>query len=76
MPERCEVTELLRGECAHCRPPEPKPAPVPASPTIEARYEGRCAGCGDEFPAGTPITADPEGHGWLADCCTEGAESA
>jgi hypothetical protein len=77
MPDRCVVTELLPDECAHCRRiPDPgrEPAPARAVVTITAGYPGRCADCGEPFRAGATITADPEGHGWVADCCTGGAD--
>lgn len=72
---RCEVTELLADQCAHCRRiPDPGTEPEPRrdAVTITAGYPGKCAVCGDAFPPGTTITADPDGRGWVADCCTEG----
>ena len=74
MPDRCDNTDLLVAECAHCRDlPEPgrEPGGRPVV-TITAGYPGRCAGCGEPFPAGSTITADPDGHGWTAECCEEG----
>lgn len=72
---RCEVTDLLTGECAHCRRiPDPgqEPEARRARVTITAGYPGKCADCGDGFEAGATITVDPDGHGWVADCCTVG----
>jgi hypothetical protein len=71
MPDRCEVTELLPPECAHCRRiPDAPPAGRRGTTTIAAGFPGKCADCGDWFPEGAMITATPDG--WVADCCTEG----
>lgn len=74
---RCEVTELERNACAHCRR-IPDPGTEPEAPravvTLASNFPGKCAGCGETFPAGTTITADPDGRGWIADCCTEGRD--
>ena len=75
MADRCTVTDLLSDECAHCRRiPDPgtEPSPRARAVTITAGYPGRCAACGEAFAAGATITVDPDGHGWVADCCDEG----
>lgn len=70
MAERCELTELLTDQCAHCRgiPGEPAPNPYGKRPQVAARYPGWCSGCGEPFGQGDQIRADGIG-GWLAECC-------
>jgi hypothetical protein len=71
MPDRCEVTELLTAECAHCRRiPDVRPPERRGRVMISAGYAGKCADCGDWYPTGAMIIATPDG--WVADCCTEG----
>lgn len=74
MTARCDLTELLTTDCAHCRN-SPDPFAKPAAPrgngtpgpVIAARYAGKCA-CGERFDEGDPIRADGDGD-WLAACC-------
>ncbi|MDX3111547.1 hypothetical protein [Nonomuraea angiospora] len=62
------MTELIKGQCAHCMNiPEP-PKRRPMTPGLTARFPGHCAGCGWEFDAGEQIRSDGAG-GWLAECC-------
>lgn len=46
MSDRCEVTELLKDQCAHCRP---------KAKSFTARYDGECITCGRDILAGQPI---------------------
>lgn len=77
---RCEITELLVAQCAHCVAPNvptpPDPFDEPAEPARSddwfpwfwARFPGGCAGCGLHFEAGDRIRANGDG-GYLAECC-------
>lgn len=76
--ERCERTELLQRDCAHCRG---LPDLVPAAkatrrgdgawgPFFRAQFPGRCSYCDTPFAVGDRIRADGEG-GFLAECCGE-----
>ena len=76
--ERCERTDLIVSQCAHCRP---KPslddeiaqhrARLLASRRgwFRAQYFGRCAGCGDPYVPDTAIRRTPDGY--IAECCAE-----
>lgn len=76
MGERCDVTELLADQCAHCKGvslPEldPQRRDMARPPVvITAGYPGRCAACGELFPPGVTIAGTPDG--WVANCCHEG----
>jgi hypothetical protein len=61
--ERCDLTDLLKTDCAHCRP---KPAkPLASGPTIAAQFDGECAcGCEKEIVEGEQITHSNEAGGW------------
>jgi len=72
----CELTELFKSGCAHCRNiPDLDAEPATTrrgdgegpGPIIAARWPGRCV-CDQPFAAGDLIRADGEG-GWLAGCC-------
>jgi len=59
MAERCERTELLVDQCAHCRGvTEPAPARTVLGPWFPAGYPGWCSGCGQVFGQGDMIRAD------------------
>jgi hypothetical protein len=69
--ERCENTDLLVRECAHCKPR----ASLPPRDTslfgrwFEAGHDSDCDGeCGGEIEAGDMIRSDGEG-GWLCTSC-------
>lgn len=80
--ERCDKTDLLKAQCAHCRPS--------VAPTIEssrltdfgqllaesqmgkwffASYDGVCSICGDDFEKDDYIRADGSG-GWQGRYCS------
>lgn len=69
---RCELTELLADQCAHCRP-------KPAKPTFElgyrftAAWDGECSVCDETFTAGERIGRILGGRGDYAcsDCCED-----
>lgn len=69
-PARCELTELLVDQCAHCRPaPVPEPSEATSyGPWILAVYGGECADCDDQIWPGDAIRSDGEG-GWLCETC-------
>lgn len=54
--DRCERTDLLVGECDHCR----KAAKATEEIVWSALYEGTCATCGVGFDKGRSVkwTAD------------------
>jgi hypothetical protein len=74
--ERCELTELLVDECAHCkRTPSIEEQVRAEHAEMAARsgwhtaiYPGACSSCREPFGVGTPITRDTDG-GWMAACC-------
>lgn len=71
MTARCERTDLLATDCAHCRNlPDPPKAAGERGPWFEARYAGRCNRCGCHFLAGFQVRADGHG-GYLGPCCGE-----
>jgi predicted RNA-binding Zn-ribbon protein involved in translation (DUF1610 family) len=55
---RCERTELLVEQCAHCRPPVDDQVPDEDIEVVWrgiARYDGQCPGCGGRIREGDPI---------------------
>lgn len=53
--ERCELTELLTAECAHCRPRREK--------VWAAKFAGTCATCGKLIEEGDLVQWTPDGTG-------------
>jgi hypothetical protein len=81
MAERCERTDLLVTDCAHCRDLPDLDAEeivvVRRGTWFTALYGGRCANCKTTFEAGDQIRADGYGNGgWLAECCREDDDDA
>lgn len=74
--DRCEKTDLLVTDCAHCRGSlsiedqiRAEHVEIAARPGWHtAIYPGACSVCRDPFAPGTPITRDADG-GWMAACC-------
>lgn len=75
--QRCSITELRVGECAHCRKlPDPEPLvddefELPdrsPGPLFEAMYRGRCAGCESRFEVGDLIRRRDSGDYECEDC--------
>lgn len=73
--ERCERTDLLVSQCAHCRPaPPPTPRDTSAfGPWFVARFESDCDGdggpqCLGVIEEGEPCRSDGDG-GWLCQGC-------
>lgn len=83
--QRCERTELLVDQCAHCLGHKPAEEQATAETAAEhadfltthprwfpARYPGTCEPCGTPFDVGTPITGTSwRDGGWRAYCCQE-----
>ena len=74
-PERCERTELIKSQCAHCRPPEPMflealfDAPDDAGTvTFPAGFAGRCEECDGFFDTGDMICRTADGT-YICDEC-------
>jgi hypothetical protein len=68
--ERCELTELLATDCAHCRRvADPFTAlPIEYGQWFMARYHGNCTRCGEPIKPGDPIRADSY-PGYIGECC-------
>jgi hypothetical protein len=64
--ERCERTELIKSQCAHClghadpavdvEPERRRFDRGAGGPTIDASYPGRCPECDEPIRVGDPIT--------------------
>ena len=65
--ERCDWTDLLVDQCAHCRPDAPAPETVIPEATATARRGSGCPGCGSWIWAGDPIALD--GAVWVCEGC-------
>ncbi len=77
---RCDITDLLVDQCAHCRCPN---APTPPDPTeqwrkaersivglgpwFRARYDGACKGCGARVNEGDLMRSSVAG--FVGECC-------
>lgn len=79
MDERCELTDLITAQCAHCRTPSkpvftealftvPKDDGNEPVATFPARYAGRCADCDGFFEAGDWISRTGQGE-YICDEC-------
>lgn len=80
--ERCAITELRVGECAHCRKlPDPViyddefDEPAPYAPDsrgwFEAAYAGRCSGCHGRIEIGDRIRRDTTRDGFPTYTCED-----
>jgi len=69
---RCQLTELLADQCAHCRGLT-DPEPLRLRPAFVARDAGDCHVCGLPYPAGERIrSAVVDGETvYVAECCWE-----
>ena len=62
MGKRCDLTDLLADQCAHCLGHDTRPGlVVRTGPLVVSRYRGTCAHCGDEYAAGEPIAGTAAG---------------
>lgn len=74
---RCQLTELIATQCAHCRGDAGGDEELLAHRAQllkrrawrAATYPGECIGCGDWYLPSAAIRRD--GTGWLAECCAE-----
>ena len=79
MTARCDNTDLLVDQCAHCRglaDPEEEARSdrkdlVTSGLWFDAKWPGKCWACGEWFREGAAIRPVDAGHGsgWIADCC-------
>ncbi|HEY9474349.1 MAG TPA: hypothetical protein VIS06_10920 [Mycobacteriales bacterium] len=53
--ERCDWTDLLVDQCAHCRPDPPQPAADVVEATAQAQFNSRCPVCENWIWPGDPI---------------------
>ena len=72
MTARCELTELLTDQCAHCRHIPDPPARRIGRP-FRAAYTGHCRDCDQPYDVDDLIrrVADDDGTGYLGPCCPE-----
>jgi hypothetical protein len=76
---RCDNTDLLVDQCAHCRnlvdPEEEmkrqRSALVASGRWLRAVHKGKCARCGEWFNEGAAIQRSVDDGGWIADCCSD-----
>jgi hypothetical protein len=68
--ERCVLSDLLKSQCAHCRPGTVLSEYVPGElgPWFTARFDSSCDGCASRIHEGDTIRADGEG-GYLCQSC-------
>jgi hypothetical protein len=73
MAARCELTDLLVDQCAHCRPAG-APAVDPDAPRIEAQFATRCpADRSHEIEPGDMIVLTDVG--WVCEGCADEASA-
>ena len=72
MEDRCELTELLKSQCSHCRKDDSKLAPWEGEVAhrFEAQFNGR-GECGHLIVRGDWIGRLAD-NGYLCERCTEG----
>lgn len=77
-PDRCQLTDLLVDQCAHCTGAQSIEDQVAAEHAalagqpgwIEAQYPGACCRCGEPIAVGDLIRRDPcSPAGWMGACC-------
>lgn len=79
MTDRCELTDLLPGQCG-CRHhragttiteeiSDNRAALLLTGRWIPARYPGHCTRCGTPFGIGAAISQEPD-LTWRAECCS------
>ena len=62
MTDRCDLTDLLVDQCAHCLGHGAAPGLAERTgPQITARYYGSCAHCGDGYAPGDRIAGTADG---------------
>lgn len=84
MSARCDNTDLLVDQCAHCRklvdPEEEmrrhRSALLASGEWMPSVYKGKCARCGEWFNAGAAIQRSDDNGGWISDCCADAVGAA
>lgn len=86
VPQRCERTELLVDQCAHCKGQqsieeqasaealEARARLIVTGQWFPAKYAGKCGRCGEPFPEGAAIRSDNNHPLWVAECCAGAGE--
>lgn len=72
--DRCPRTDLLRDQCAHCRPAPARPVPVvdEYGTPFRSIYHGHCAEeCGHPIRPEQLIRALRDGGGYAHDGCVQ-----
>lgn len=78
--QRCDLTDLLVDQCAHCKKQLSVEEEVAAERSqraadvtgwIEAQYPGACCRCGERIAIGDLITLSSpyRSVGWIGTCC-------
>lgn len=81
---RCDKTDLLVDQCAHCRrlldpgdeARQQRKALISTGEWIEAKWRGKCVRCGEWFPEGAAIRPAEDRLGWIAECCGDDVDGA
>lgn len=84
MTERCDLTDLLTDQCAHCKnlldPVEEERKQrrglLAAGIWRASDYPGKCAECGDWFSVGAAIRRSSDNSGWMGECCADSSDGA
>ncbi len=74
MADRCDITDLLTDQCAHCRPPVPQDrssSPGDLGPVFDARYAGVCSEGGDRIHVGDRIRSSGVEGAYAHDECLD-----
>jgi hypothetical protein len=76
---RCEKTDLITSQCAHCtghldldtQVHAERAALIASGRWFPSKYPGKCARCGDWFGEGAAIRGVDGQPGWIAECCAD-----
>jgi hypothetical protein len=60
--ERCDYSDLIKTECAHCKGYKEPPPPIVEGPSFVAQYDGFCHECGDRILPGEKIKRSGENY--------------
>jgi hypothetical protein len=68
--DRCELTDLIKDQCAHCRKLTAPPLQLrDLSRPLRSIVAGMCGDCGAPFAEGDRIRYDREENVYVARCC-------
>lgn len=77
---RCDKSDLPPSMCSHCRGGQQdryaaarRERLLDQPGVVAAKFPGRCGACGEPTRLGEGIMRNPDGHGWLGECCMEDA---